>query len=128
MKKFAFALVLTLGILFSTGGAFAQTVYTYPADDPVFAIAFPDDWDVELDEDDAGVIALSPDEEIEIDIWPLDAENVADDVREQIRMKIQQENLERQEELKAAEKLREEEEAKKAEEGKFGFFKKLKTS
>lgn len=55
-------------------------------------------------------------------------EDVADDVREQIRMKIEQEKLERQEELKAAEKLREEEEARKAEEGKFGFFKKLKTS
>jgi len=51
-------------------------------------------------------------------------ENVADDVREQIRMKIEQEERERSDELKEAEKLREEEEAKNSEESRFNLFKK----
>lgn len=80
MKKLALSMLLVIGLLFSAMAVFAQTVYTYPADDPVFAIAFPDDWDVELEADEAGVIAVSPDEEIEINIWPLDADDVADDV------------------------------------------------
>lgn len=51
-------------------------------------------------------------------------ENVADDVREQIRIKIEQEKQDRSEELKAAEKLREEEETKKTETSRFSLFKK----
>ena len=51
-------------------------------------------------------------------------ENVTDDVREQIRMKIEQEERERSNELKEADKLREEEEAKKSEESRFSMFKK----
>jgi hypothetical protein len=54
-------------------------------------------------------------------------ENVADDVREQIRLKIEQENRERSEELKTAEKKQKDEEEKVAEESAFGFFKKKKT-
>jgi hypothetical protein len=80
MKRFTLVLVVVLAMVCSAGGAFAQTAYVYPDDDPVFAIAFPDDWEVELDEDGAGVIALSPDGEIEIDIWPLGVVEDADDV------------------------------------------------
>jgi len=51
-------------------------------------------------------------------------ENVAEDVREQIRLKIEQEKRERMEELQAAEKLREEEAKSSEKAGGFGFFKK----
>ena len=80
MKKLLVVICVVVGCLLCVGNVFAESVYTYPADAPVFSIAFPDDWAVELDqEDQRGVFALSPDEAIEFDIWPLDEEEIAED-------------------------------------------------
>lgn len=79
MKKLLVVLSVVVGSMLFVGNVFAEIVYTYPADAPIFSIAFPDDWTVELDqEDQRGMFALSPDELIEFDIWPLDEEAVAE--------------------------------------------------
>ncbi|MCP4404310.1 MAG: hypothetical protein GY801_44270 [bacterium] len=77
-----FIAVLLVGLLVMTGPAFAET-YSYPADDPVFSISFPDNWTVERDPNyEKGLVALSEDEEIEIDLWVLEEQEVEDDLLE----------------------------------------------
>jgi|GEM_PF-1227954 len=66
LKKTAIALMLFF-IMISCSSA--QTL-SFPSDEPVISINFPRSWSVEIDQDEeAGVIALSRDEEIEIDFW-----------------------------------------------------------
>ena len=80
MKKLLVLVSVVVGCLLCVGNTFAESVYTYPEKAPVFSIAFPDDWTVELDqEDQRGMFALSPDEAIELDIWPLNEEEIAED-------------------------------------------------
>ena len=63
-----------------TSPAFAET-YSYPADEPVLSITFPDNWTVEQDPNyEKGLVALSEDEEIEIDLWVLEEEEVEEDL------------------------------------------------
>ncbi|GAK51799.1 hypothetical protein U14_03045 [Candidatus Moduliflexus flocculans] len=81
MKKISMLLVVLASVALCAGMAFAAKTYTYPSDAPVLSIDFPDDWSVELDQEDVrGVYATSPDEAIEFDIWPLDEKEVGDDV------------------------------------------------
>lgn len=90
MKKF-WMVVMGLSLLLIAGSAFAQTVYTYPADKPVFSVEFPQNWKVELDqEDQRGVTAYSPEEAaaIEFDIWPLPEDKVKEDVKAAINEEI----------------------------------------
>lgn len=56
----------------SAGLAFAedQTI-NYPADEPIFAITFPEKWKVEAEE---SVSASSPDEEVNMELIALEAE------------------------------------------------------
>ena len=70
MKKVSRLVVALASVMLFAGMAFAEQIYTYPAETPVLSVAFPDDWSVELDAEDArGVYAMSPDEAIEFDIW-----------------------------------------------------------
>lgn len=90
MKK-ALMVIMGLSLLLMAGSAFAQTVYTYPADKPVFSITFPEKWKVELDaEDQKGMTAMSPDEAaaIEFDIWPVPEDKVKEDVKAAINEEI----------------------------------------
>ncbi len=81
MKKFSMLFVVLASVALFAGMAYAEKTYTYPADAPVLSVAFPDDWEVALDEEDArGVYASAPDNAIEFDIWPLDEEEVGEDV------------------------------------------------
>jgi len=81
MKKVSMLLVVLASVALFAGMALAETTYTYPADAPVLSVGFPDDWTVELDGEDArGMYAVSPDDAIEFNIWPLDEEEVGEDV------------------------------------------------
>lgn len=77
MKKSIFTLVsLGLLILF-TAPSQAGNTFTYPPLNPALSITFPDNWSVKPDPDaTAGIIAESPDQEIEIDLWALDKKDV----------------------------------------------------
>jgi hypothetical protein len=55
---------------------FAQT-FEYPTKKPVFSITFPSGWSVESDDD--SLIAISKDESIEVDLWPLDKKKIRRD-------------------------------------------------
>lgn len=90
MKKVSMLFVAFASVLLFAGMAFAEQTYTYPAETPVFSVAFPDDWSVELDAEDArGVYATSPDEAIEFDIWPLDEEEVGEDVDAALKAEVE---------------------------------------
>lgn len=53
----------------------ADQTINYPEDKPIFSIAFPDDWEVEAEE---SVSASSPDEEVNMELIALDAEELAE--------------------------------------------------
>lgn len=63
LSVFAFFMLFNLQL-------FAATEYVHPADDPAFSIVFPDKWNAQVK--GAEISVLSPDEAIEIEIWPLD--------------------------------------------------------
>jgi len=70
MNKILLALVLTVSF------TYAQTL-SFPADKPVLMVDFPQTWGVELDKEEvAGVIAMSADETVEINLWMLDQTKV----------------------------------------------------
>jgi hypothetical protein len=80
MKSRVFISSLLLGVLLLAGSLWAET-YTYPREDPVVSITFPDSWTVTQDPNyEKGLVALSDDEEIEIDLWVLEEQEVEDDV------------------------------------------------
>ena len=70
MKHQLFLKVLiTLAVIVNFG--FAQKL-SFPAEKPVLLIEFPKSWSIEIDQDEeAGIIATSEDETIEIDLWML---------------------------------------------------------
>ncbi len=78
MKKTSLFIIL-LGLLLIASTVFART-YTYPEGKPIFSIDFPDTWKVEFDTQDVAILAKSPDEEIEYNIWALPARQVKTDV------------------------------------------------
>jgi hypothetical protein len=81
MKK-TVTLMIFLSLALIASAALAQTEYTYPANAPVLSINFPEGWKVELDqEDQKGVSAISTDETIALYIWPLEEQEVKDDVK-----------------------------------------------
>ena len=89
MKKVSMLFVVFASVMLFAGMAFAEQTYTYPAETPVLSVAFPDDWSVELDAEDArGVYAMSPDEAIEFDIWPLDEEEVGEDLDAALKAEV----------------------------------------
>jgi hypothetical protein len=80
MKSILTILVVPTLLLLFTGIAFAEQVLSYPSDDPVFSIEFPDNWKVKPDPEYAkGISVFSPDEEIEIELWVLDEKWVEPD-------------------------------------------------
>lgn len=91
MKKWSMLFVVLASVALFAGMAFAETTYTYPKDAPVFSVAFPDDWSVEIDKDDGGrgVYAMSSDEAIEFDIWPLDEEQVSEDPEAALKAEVE---------------------------------------
>lgn len=68
MKKI---ITLASSLLFTSFLASADQTINYPADEPIFSIAFPDDWDVEAEE---SVSASSPDELVNMELIALEAE------------------------------------------------------
>jgi hypothetical protein len=54
----------------------AQHVINYPADEPIFSIKFPEEWDVEMG--DESVSASSEDEAVNMELFALDAEELED--------------------------------------------------
>ena len=80
MKSLVFISSLVMSLLLLAGSLWAET-YTYPREDPVFSITFPGSWTVEQDPNyEKGLVALSEDQEIEIDLWVLEEQEVEDDV------------------------------------------------
>jgi hypothetical protein len=78
MKKI-FISLSALSLLFATGICTAAD-HSLPKEKPVLSITFPDDWKVKADEDvTEGLVALAPDEAIEIDLWALDKQELKDD-------------------------------------------------
>jgi hypothetical protein len=57
----------------------ADQTITYPEDDPIFSISFPDDWEVEGDEE--SVSASSADELVNMELIALEAEAIKDAVK-----------------------------------------------
>lgn len=74
MKKF----VLLLSVLFLislVNTSFAEK-FVYPSENPIFSIVFPDDWQIELDEE---MLHASPeDESIYLGLWALGVESIDD--------------------------------------------------
>ncbi|MCK5738454.1 hypothetical protein KAH55_04700 [bacterium] len=66
MKKTVF---LLMGLFLFTMTANADT-YSYPGDDPVFTISFPDNWTIETE--DELLHATPPDESIYAGVWAID--------------------------------------------------------
>jgi hypothetical protein len=80
MKK-SLMLISLFSLLLIVGSVSAQTS-TYVVRQPIFLISFPDAWKVTLDNPpDVLIFALSPDDEIEYDIWALPAGDVKADVK-----------------------------------------------
>jgi len=75
MKKILASVGAVAMLAFSGIGLAGE--YHLPQKDPLVAIAFPDNWDVEADPDQ--VVGMSPDESIEIDFWAVDKEDLKDD-------------------------------------------------
>ncbi len=69
--------VLGAVLLCMTGAAVAGT-FTLPEKAPVLSITFPDTWKTEIDEEGA-LTGKTDDEEIEINLWALDAKGVEKD-------------------------------------------------
>ena len=89
MKK-TMTVMIFLSLMLIASAALAQTEYTYPANAPALSVTFPEGWQVELDqEDQKGVSAISTDETIALYIWPLDAQEVKDDVKTAIEAAAQ---------------------------------------
>jgi len=75
-KSMVACVSICLCLLFSAT-CFAGNTFRHPFANPVLTITFPDSWPVKQDPDaQAGIIANSPDEEIEIDLWALDNKEV----------------------------------------------------
>ncbi|MDZ4401355.1 hypothetical protein [Prosthecobacter sp.] len=77
------SLLLCLTVLALTPLANADQVINYPAEKPIFSIAFPDGWKVETD--DQSVSASSADELVNMELIALDADEAAsaiDDAKE----------------------------------------------
>jgi hypothetical protein len=67
-------------LMLSAGICAAGTTVSYPPDDPVLSITFPEGWKKTMDPNyDKGIIVTSPDGEIEIDLWALDETDVKQD-------------------------------------------------
>lgn len=78
MKHQLFLKVL-IALAVITNFSFAQKL-SFPADKPVLMIEFPKSWSVEIDqEEEAGIIATSEDETIEIDLWMLNRKAIKKD-------------------------------------------------
>jgi len=65
-------------VLFCLAGVAVAGTFTLPAKDPVLSITFPDTWKTEIDADGA-LTGKTDDEEIEINLWALDAKEVEKD-------------------------------------------------
>ena len=76
MKKLAGVLS---AVLFCLAGAAAAETFTYPDKDPVLSITFPDAWKTEVADDT--LTGKTDDEEIEINLWALDAKDVEKDLK-----------------------------------------------
>jgi hypothetical protein len=81
MKRFGVALTVLSLLVFFAAASHAGKTFTYPPNNPVLTITFPDSWSVKPDPDESkGIIATTPDEEIEIDLWPLDKKEADKDM------------------------------------------------
>lgn len=60
--------------LFLCWSAQAGQTFTYPTDEPVFSITFPDSWETKVEDDT--LIATTADEAIEINLWAMDSEDL----------------------------------------------------
>jgi len=74
-------LVLSLALLSSTMFGSAEQVFTYPADEPVFSIAFPDGWNVD-DEDEQALSVAPKDELVSVELFALEAHEAAGALKE----------------------------------------------
>lgn len=57
---------------FALGSAHAEKTFDYPADEPYFSVTFPDDWNV--DGEDQSLSASPEDETVAVELMALDAE------------------------------------------------------
>ena len=71
--------VLLCAFLFA--GTVPAKKYDYPVEQPVFSITFPDNWKVELNTKGVAILAQSPEEEVEYNLWPLPAKEVKDNIK-----------------------------------------------
>jgi len=67
-----------LALFCAAGGALAGE-YKLPDETPLVSITFPKGWNVEAQDDE--IIAMSEDEEIEIDFWVVDPEEMKEDAK-----------------------------------------------
>lgn len=82
MKKTAF---LLMSLFLFTMTAHADT-YSYPGDDPIFTISFPDDWTIETE--DELLHAMPADESIYVGVWAIDSIDDVDLVMEALDEEI----------------------------------------
>ncbi len=76
-KTFLPLIVAVIGSTFAS----ADQVYNYPADEPIFSIAFPDKWQVDA-EDEQSLSAAPEDELAAAELIALDAKDAADAIKE----------------------------------------------
>jgi hypothetical protein len=76
-----FTLILSLALLSSSIFGSAEQVFTYPAEEPVFSIAFPDDWDVD-DEDEQALSVFPDDELVSVELFALEADEAEGALKE----------------------------------------------
>ncbi len=80
-----------LSFLLIGASAFARN-YSYPKDEPVFSIDFPDTWKVRVDAEDVAILAHSPDKEIEYNIWEVPDKKVKADVTAALNESVKEVN------------------------------------
>ena len=68
MKRF-FLTALVTSLMLMTTLSFAKT-FEYPGQDPIFAITFPDDWNIDVDEELLN--AMPADSSIYLGLWAMD--------------------------------------------------------
>lgn len=90
MKK-VIVLIALLSLSMAATAVLAKT-YNYPVEKPIFSIDFPDSWNVKYNTESVAILALSPDEEIEYDIWPLPARAVKADIKTALNAAVKEVN------------------------------------
>ncbi len=84
-------MLFTVFALVCAGSASAKTV-GYPAKAPVFTIDFPAEWKVQLDTQEVAILAQSPDEEIEYNVWQVPERSVKQDVTAALNDEVKEVN------------------------------------